>query len=100
MSGSRRVHHNEDEGTRATGRMPSPYPSTTEKRPDLVARRHRPDLPDIAKITRLTIVQICPHQSSVASSSVTTRSRPVMTESATTGTGAGHTMTLHIRQAT
>src|SRR3954470_11058861 len=83
MSGPRRGRQNEDGGMNATGRMPSPYPPTTEKRPDLAAHRHRPDLPDIAKITRLTIVRKCPHQSSVESSSATTRSRPVMTESAT-----------------
>src|SRR3954464_8864135 len=100
MSGPRRVHHNEDGGMRATGRMLSPYPPTTEKRPDLVAHRYHPDPPDIAKITRLTIVRICPHQSSAASSSVTTRSRPVMTESATKDTRAGHAMTLRVRQAT
>src|SRR3954466_4418615 len=100
MSGPRRVHQNEDRGMRATGRMPSPYPPTTEKRPDLVSHRHRPDLPDIANITRLTIVRICPHQSSAASSSTTTRSRPVMTESATKDTRAGHAMTLRVRQAT
>src|SRR3954471_6175176 len=67
----------------ATGKMPSPYPPTMKKRPDLVAHRHRPDPPDIMKITSLTIVRICPHQSSAASSSATTRSRPVMTASAT-----------------
>src|SRR4051812_2465926 len=85
---------------RATGRMLSPYPPTTEKRPDHVTHRHRPGPPNIAKITRLTIVRICPHQSSAASSSATTRSRPVMTESATKDTGAGHAMTLRVRQAT
>src|SRR4051812_35925442 len=37
MSGLRRVHQNKDEGMRATGRMPSPYPPTTEVRPNLVA---------------------------------------------------------------
>src|SRR3954466_13789661 len=73
MSGPRRVHQNEDGGMRATGRMLSPYPPTTEKRPDLVAHRHRPDPPDIAKIPRLTIVRICPRQSSAASSSATTQ---------------------------
>src|SRR3954466_10627780 len=100
MSGPRRVHQNEDGGMRATGRMLSLYPPTTEKRPDLVMHRHRPGPPDIAKITRLTIVRICPHQSSVASSSATTRSRPVMTESTTKDTRAGHAMTLRVRQAT
>src|SRR4051812_32476793 len=85
---------------RATGRMPSPYPPTTEKMPNLVAHHHHPDLPDITKITRLTIVRIFPHQSSAASSSAITRSRPVMTENATKDTRAGHAMTLRVRQAT
>src|SRR4051812_37682560 len=80
--------------------MPSQYPPTTEKRYDLVAHLHCPGLPDIAKITTLTIERICPHQSSVASSSATTRSRPVMTESATKDIRAGHAMTLRVRQAT
>ena len=100
MSGPRRVRQNKDGGMRATGRMLSPYPPTTQKRPDLIAHRHRPGPPDIAKITRLTIVRICPHQRSAASSSTTMRIRPVMTESATKDTGAGHTMTLCVRQAT
>ena len=100
MSGPRRAHQNKDGGMRATGRMLSPYPPTMEKRPDLVAHRHRPVLPNIVKITRLTIVRICPHQSSAASSSATTRSRPVMTESATKDTRAGHAMTLRVRQET
>src|SRR3954462_11429003 len=80
--------------------MLSPYPPTTEKEPNLVAHRHRPDPPDVRKTTRLTIVRIWPHQSSVASSSATTRSRPVMTESATKDIRAGRAMTLLIRQAT
>src|SRR4051812_13347928 len=100
MSDHRRVHQNEYGGMSATGRMLSPYPPTTEKKPDLTAHRHRPDPPDARKITRLTIVRICPLQSSVVSSSVTTRHRPVMMKSATKDTRAGHTTTLRIRQAT
>src|SRR4051812_7463411 len=98
MSGPRRVHRNEDGGMRAIGRMLSPYPPTTEIRPNLVAHRHRPAPPGIAKIKRLTTVRICPYQSSAASSSATTRGRPVMAESTTKDTGVGHTMTLHVRQ--
>src|SRR3954463_5915974 len=100
MSDHRRVHQNEDGGMRATGRMLSPYPPTTEKKPDLAAHRHRPDPPDVRKITRLTIVLICPLQSSVVSSSATTRHRPVMMKSATKDTRAGHTTTLRVRQTT
>src|SRR3954465_2526088 len=80
--------------------MLSPYPPTMEKKPDLVAHRHRPDPPGIRKTIKLTIVRICPHQGSAASSSTTTRSRPVMMESATKDTRAGHAMTLRVRQAT
>src|SRR3954471_20851875 len=100
MSVPRRVHQNEDGGMHATGRMLSQYPPTTEKRPDLVAHRHRPGPPDIAKITKLTIVRICPHQSSAASSSLITRSRPIMTESPTKDIRAGRAMTLRVRQET
>src|SRR3954463_13165356 len=99
MLGPRRVHQNEDGGMRATGRMLSPYPPTTEKRPDLVAHRHRPAPPDIAKTPRITIGGICPRQGRVAPSSATTRSRPVMTESATRDTRAGRAITLGVRQA-
>ena len=83
----------------ATRRMLSPYLPTMEKRPDLVAHRHRPDPPDIAKIPRLTVVRICPRQGRAASSSATTRSRPIMTESTTRDTRAGRAMTLRVRQA-
>src|SRR3954471_17147929 len=100
MSDHGRVHQNEDGGMRATGRMLSPYPPTTEKEPDLAAHRHRPDPPDVRKTTRLTIARICPHQSNAASSSATTRHRPVMMKSASKDIRAGHTTTLRVRQAT
>ena len=100
MSGLIRPCQNKYEGMRGTGRMLSPYPPTMEARPNLFDHCHRPAPPDIAKKLRLTVVRICPHQSCAASSSATTWSRPVMTESATKDTGAGHTMTLRVRQAT
>src|SRR3954464_1433034 len=82
-----------------TGRTLSPYPPTTEAKLILVSHLHRPDPPDIAKTPRLTIARTCLRQGKVASSSVTTRSSPVM-ESATKDTRAGGVMTLLVRQAT
>src|SRR3954464_3789733 len=98
--GHGRVHQNEDGGMRATGRMLSPYPLTTEKEPNLAAHHHRPDPPDVRKTTRLTIRRIGPPQSSAASSSATTRHIPVMMKSTTKDIRAGHTTTLRVRQAT
>src|SRR4051794_6719926 len=81
MSGPRRVHQSKDGGMHATGKTLSPYPLTTEARLILVAHIHRLGLPDIAKTPRLTIARTCLHQGKAASSSVTTRSRPVVMES-------------------
>src|SRR3954466_7902714 len=80
--------------------MLSLYPPTTEVKPNLVTHRHRLVHPDIVKTPRLTVVRICLRQGRAASSSATTRNRPVMTESATKDTRACRTMTLRVRQAT